>query len=211
MIEKILKIIFPVSCGICGKINSKWICPKCYIKIKKELKFYTVTEKDYKLYFIGFYENLLRKLLLKFKFNDSAYLANIFVELLYKDIAFKEKIEEYDCVIPVPMYYRNKNIRGYNQTELLAEKISELLKIEYLNNVLIKRFQNQRQSELGEKNRIENVKNVYFLKDEELIKQKNILLIDDIYTTGSTIRECIKTLKKADIKNIDVLVIAKRN
>lgn len=206
-----MKIIFPVSCGICGKINSKWICPKCYIKIKKELKFYTVTEKDYKLYFIGFYENLLRKLLLKFKFNDSAYLANIFVELLYKDIAFKEKIEEYDCVIPVPMYYRNKNIRGYNQTELLAEKISELLKIEYLNNVLIKRFQNQRQSELGEKNRIENVKNVYFLKDEELIKQKNILLIDDIYTTGSTIRECIKTLKKADIKNIDVLVIAKRN
>lgn len=211
MIEKIIEIIFPISCGICGKLNNKYICPKCYYQIKNELKFKIVKEDKFKLYFIGHHENTIRKLLLKFKFSDSAYLANLFIEILCKNNNFVEKIKQYDAVIPVPMYCENKKKRGYNQTELLAKEIERKIEITCISNVLIKNIQNKKQSELGEKERKENVKNVYKLENEELIYNKKILLLDDIFTTGSTVKECIKTINKAKVKKIDALVIAKRN
>lgn len=211
MIEKILQIIFPKQCLDCGKIYKKWICPKCYYKLKNELKFQTIKHKKFNLYFIGFYENKIRKLLLKFKFNEMAVLANLFAEIMNKEKLFIEKIKQYDCVIPVPMYIINKKIRGYNQTELIASVIEKENKIMCINDVLVKVKQNKKQSKLNEKERIENVKDIYKLQNEEKINNKRVLLLDDIYTTGSTVKECMKILKKAKPKRIDVLVIAKRN
>lgn len=211
MIEKILEIIFPTCCGVCGKIYKKSICPKCYYNLKNELKFNKENQENLKIYYIGFYEKTLRKLLLKFKFKESAYLANTFIEILTKNQEFIENLKKYDYIIPVPMYTTNKKIRGYNQTELLAKQINYKFNIKYQNNILLKTKQNKKQSELTEKERIENVKNVYELQKSEQIKNKNILLLDDIYTTGNTIKACKKELAKAKPKKIDVLVMAKRN
>lgn len=211
MIEQIIETIFPISCGICGKLSNKYICPKCYYQIKNELKFEIVKEEKFKLYFIGHHENAIRKLLLKFKFSDSAYLANLFIEILCKNNDFVQKIKQYDIIIPAPMHSENKKKRGYNQTELLAEEIERRLEIPCVSNVLVKDIQNKKQSQLGEKERKENVKNVYKLENEKLIYNKKILLLDDIFTTGSTVKECIKTINKTKVKKIDALVIAKRN
>lgn len=211
MIEKILNYIFPTCCGICHKIYKAWICPKCYYRLKNELKFNKENKENFNIYYIGFYEKTLRKLLLKFKFKESAYLSNTLVEILSKNQEMIKALKKYDYIIPVPMHTTNKEIRGYNQTELLAKQINNRFNIKYENNILLKIKQNKRQSELKEKERIENVKNIYELQKGELIKNKNILLLDDIYTTGNTIKSCRKELEKAHPKKIDVLVMAKRN
>ncbi len=210
MIKELIELIFPPVCGICGKISQNWICPKCHYKIKNELKYFEIQNKEFKLFFMGLYENNIRKLLLKYKFSDSAYLSNLFMELILKNKEFTERLKKYDYIIPVPMFYKNKKIRGYNQTELLTKKMQEKLNVEYCENILIKIKQNKRQSELSEKERKINVKNVYTIQDGEKIKGKNILLVDDIYTTGNTIKECMKELKKAKPNKIDAFVIAKR-
>ena len=211
MIKKILKMLFPTSCTMCGKLCNTWICPKCYVLLKKNLKFYSINEKGYILYFLSFYEGTIRNLLLSFKFKEKAYIGNLFVELLTKNRKFTEKIKEYDCIISVPMYKKNKARRGYNQTEVIADQLEKTLKIKHLKKCLIKIKQNQKQSTLTEKQRIENVKNVYKLENKNEIYNKKILLLDDIYTTGSTVKSCVDELKEGKPQKIDVLVIAKRN
>ena len=211
MIKKILKMLFPTSCTMCGKLCNTWICPKCYVLLKKNLKFYSINEKGYILYFLSFYEGTIRNLLLSFKFKEKAYIANLFVEILKKNKEFSKKIEDYDYIISVPMHKKKQANRGYNQTEVIADQLEKTLKIKHLKKCLIKIKQNQKQSTLTEKQRIENVKNVYKLENKNEIYNKRILLLDDIYTTGSTVKACIDELKKGKPKIIDVLVIAKRN
>lgn len=211
MIQKILKILFPTSCTMCGKICNTWICPKCYILLKKNLKFTTIIKKDYTLYSMCLYEGIMRRLLLSFKFKEKAYISNLFVELLMKNKEFSKKIESYDYIISVPMHKKKQANRGYNQTEVIADRIETVFKIKHLKNCLIKIKQNKKQSALNEKQRIENVKNVYKLENKNEINNKRILLLDDIYTTGSTVKACVDELKKGKPKIIDVLVIAKRN
>lgn len=210
MINRILEILFPNTCVICGKIYKAWICPKCYAKIKKELKYYKTKEKGSSIIFVGFYASTLRKLLLKFKFNEKAYIGNFFTEIIEKNNKFVQYIKEYDYIIPIPMHKSNRKIRGYNQTEIIAKKLAQDCEVEYLENSLVKAKQNKRQSTLDEKHRKENVKNVYKLLEFDQIKDKNILLIDDIYTTGSTFEACKNELKKGQAKKVDILVIAKK-
>lgn len=210
MLEKILDIIFPKCCGICKKTYKEWICPKCYYKLKKEFKYIKIKEDNWYIYCVGEYRENIRKLILNFKFKESAYLANTMVEIISKNKRFANYLKEYDYIIPVPMYITNKKIRGYNQTELLAKCINKKIGINYLKDIIIKVKKNEKQSSLNKANRIENVKNVYKLQNEHLIKNKKILILDDIYTTGSTIKECRKELLKSEAKKIDVLVIAKR-
>ena len=169
MIKKILKMLFPTSCTMCGKICNTWICPKCYVLLKRNLKFYSINEKDYILYFFGFYEGTIRNLLLSFKFKEKAYIGNLFVELLTKNRKFAEKIKTYDYIISVPMYKKNKENRGYNQTEVIADKLEKNLKIKHLKNSLAKIKQNKKQSTLTEKQRTENVKDVYKLENKNEI------------------------------------------
>lgn len=211
MIQKLLENIFPICCGVCGRVYKKWICPKCYYNLKNEFKFIKQKQEDFYLYFMSKYENQVRKLLLKFKFKESAYLASTLVEILNKNQKIVKELKKYDYIIPVPMHTINKKIRGYNQTEILAKEIEQKIGIKYKKDIILKIKQNKRQSELKEKERIENVKNVYKLQNKEILENKKILLLDDIYTTGSTIKSCIKELKKSKAKKIDALVIAKRN
>ena len=144
MLKKLIQEIFPKVCGICGKISKSWICPKCYYKIKNELKFFAVKQKSFKIYFLGFYEKNIRKLLLRYKFGDSTYLSNLFIELIIKNSKLIQNIKQYDYIIPVPMFIKNKKVRGYNQTELIAKRIKERIDIEYCTDVLIKIKENKR-------------------------------------------------------------------
>lgn len=103
--------------------------------------------------------------------------------------------------------------RGYNQSFLIAKQIAKNINyyknIEICNNVLIKVKNITEQSKLNKQDRLKNIQDVYKLKNKELINNKKILLVDDIYTTGSTVNECSKILLDANPKEIGVLVIAK--
>lgn len=120
-------------------------------------------------------------------------------------------MKKYDIILIVPISKQRKKERGYNQSELIAKEISKIISVKIAKNKIIKIKNIQPQSTLNKQQRAENIKQAYKLKNVENIKNKKILIFDDIYTTGSTVNECARILNEAGInrKNIGVLTIAK--
>lgn len=155
------------------------------------------------------YDGLIRNLILKYKFNEKPYLYRSFIkffEIYQKKYA---QFDFYDIIVPVPISKKRLKTRGYNQSYLIAKEISKILNIKLENDILAKQKDNIAQSTLNKSEREENVKCVYKLVNENKVKNKKILLIDDIYTTGSTVNECSKILTNAGAEKIDIFTIAK--
>lgn len=155
------------------------------------------------------YEGIIREEILKYKFQEKSYNYKMFSKIILNDKEMCEILREYEMIIPVPVSKRRKKDRGYNQTELIAKEISKELNIEYVKDVLYKVKDTIAQSKLNKEQREENAKGVYEIKNNQRVNNKRILLIDDIYTTGSTVRECSKILNKVNPKKIGIFTIAK--
>ena len=261
MLDFVLNFLFPPVCGICGKLDTNWLCDKCRKRLKEYEKFellqtkeeinklfnfknaetniiekFINNEQDMNIYFDEFlycfeYKNLVRNLLLKYKFSDCAYLSNMFGNVILNNKKSNEIFEKYDIMIPVPMDKIKMLRRGYNQTELIIKYLEKKVnsksdldsKIDIIknvenknyntiiinNNILIKNRNTKTQSTLNADERIKNIENAFEVKDIEKIKNKRIILFDDIATTGSTVNEISKILKAAGASKILVLVIAK--
>lgn len=208
IVDIALDFIFPKACGICGKIGEEYICEKCYKEIKKYI--YNNEEiKQENIFYLLKYKDIIRKKIIDYKFNDKSYLYNMFYEILLKSKNACEFIKNYDIIIPVPIHKKKRKIRGYNQTELIARKIARQFDISINTKILLKIKNTPMQSSLGKEDRIKNVQNVYKITNTDKIIGKNVLLVDDIYTTGATIQECKKMLQLKDVKNVGAFIIAK--
>lgn len=152
---------------------------------------------------------MIRKIILNYKFNDKSYLYKTLVNFLLKNEKFFPILKSYDTIIPVPISQKRRKQRGYNQSELIAKEIAKRLSIDYNNKCLFKTKNIIEQSKLNKEERQSNIQGVYELHNKKLLKDKKILLIDDIYTTGSTVNECSRIIKQAQPKKIDVFTIAK--
>ncbi len=236
-VPKILNLIYPPKCGICGKLNQDFLCKKCekildsqaifqIDKIDKIDKFdksdkivrnnSDFISKNFENHLYIFkYEGIIRNTIIKYKFNEKSYLYKTFVNFLLKNEKFFKILESYDTIIPVPISKKRKKQRGYNQSELIAKELANKLKIDLDISSLCKQKDIIEQSKLSKEERVENIKGAYILKkqnyiqNENVLKDKKIILIDDVFTTGSTANECCRVLKKANPKRIDVLTIAK--
>ena len=220
--DRILDLVYPPVCGICGKFNQEFLCKKCQKMLESEAKF-NVDKVDNQEYFfenhlyIFKYEGIIRKLILNYKFSEKSYLHKTFVNFLLKNEKFFKILKSYDTIIPVPVSSKRLNERGYNQSELVADDIVNQIietsiqkaECECVKDCLVKNKNIIEQSKLNKEQRQKNIQGVYILKNKEKLINKKILLIDDIYTTGSTVNECCKVLQKARPKKIDVFTIAK--
>ena len=212
--DNILDLIYPPVCGICGKLNQNYLCKKCQKVLENQSKFVIDENQDFnqnlnKHLYIFKYEGIIRSMILNYKFNEKSYLYITFVNFLLKNEKFFKILKSYDTIIPVPISSERKNERGYNQSELLAKELAKKLNIECVKNCLIKNKNIIEQSKLNKEERQKNIQGVYILRNKEKLINKKLLLIDDIYTTGSTVNECCKILKQANPRKIDVLTIAK--
>ena len=212
--------MYPTICGICEKINKDGLCPKCNLELKKQAEVNILQKEEIEenikkekyfeeLMYIFKYEGQVRKLILDYKFNEKSYLYKTFVNFLLKNEKLFENIKKYDKIIPVPISKKRNKERGYNQSMLIAEEIANKTNLELVNNCLIKTKNIIEQSKLNKEDRQQNIQGVYSLQNERLITKQKILLVDDIYTTGSTVNECCKILQQANPKTIGVLVLAK--
>ena len=112
-------------------------------------------------------------------------------------------------LVPVPLEKRKLKWRGFNQSEEIGKEISKFLNIPLINDILFKIKETLPQVELSEKEREENIKGVFIIRNRKKISGKKILLVDDVYTTGSTMKECAQLLKKAGAKEVIGIVIAR--
>lgn len=212
--ENALNFLFPKTCIICGKINENSVCENCKRRIKKYEKFILVNKNNSEIYFDYFlhcysYKGLIRNILLKYKFQGQAYICNFFAKMLLNCKKTYDFFSFYDIMIPVPMEKQKKLVRGYNQTELIVDIIAKNTQISNGKNVICKIKNTKTQSLLNYNERQNNIKNAFCVRQIENVKNKRIILFDDIYTTGATVNEISKILKENGAEKILVLVIAK--
>lgn len=211
--KKLESIVFPPCCAICGKLNSKKCCKDCEKRINSQLNLNIENKAGYyfeKHMYLFKYKNEIRNLILDYKFRDKSYLYELFAKIITKNEKICGILEKYDIIIPVPIHKKRKKQRGYNQSELVARQISKnIANLQLENKAFIKIKNNKPQSTLNQKQRKQNVKNVYKLENKGKIENKNIVLFDDIYTTGNTANEIAKILKQNGANKILVLTIAK--
>ena len=155
------------------------------------------------------YKGIIRKLIIDYKFNDKSYLNNFFSNIILNSKFNCDILKKYDIIISVPLSKNGKATRGYNQTDLIAKNISKKLEIYYKSDYLIKIKETKKQSSLNKIERKKNIQNAYIFNKKYNIKNKNIILIDDVFTTGSTVNECLKVLKQNGAREILILIIAK--
>ena len=207
----LLSIIYPQCCALCGKISAE-VCCKEYSKeydFKVEKIIFEEKYFDKHIYFFQ-YEKDIRNLILSYKFKDKSYLFKFFSEIIIKNKKICRILKSYDIIIPVPIHKKRKVERGYNQSELIAKEIAnKILNLKYENKLIIKKINNQQQSKLNREYRQKNVIDAYEIINGEKIKDKRIVLFDDIYTTGSTVNEISRLLKENGAKRILVVTIAK--
>lgn len=212
-----LNLIYPPKCGICGKLSPEFLCRKCEIHLNQESELKIETNQLEKQYFqrhlyIFYYQGIIRNSILNYKFQEQSYLYKTFVNFLSKKENLFQILKSYDTITPVPISKQRLMQRGYNQSDLIAKELANRLQIAYLPNILIKQKHTIEQSKLNKEQRIQNVKGLYNINETQIdkMKGKRILLIDDIYTTGSTANACAKEIsKQANTASIDVLTLAK--
>lgn len=212
-LDCVLDFIFTPVCGICLKTSKRYICKDCMelIKFKSLNKIDIYNDKNFKehLYILK-YEGIIRQRMLDYKFKEKSYLHRSFSEMILNSKENIEFIKKYDVLIPIPIHKDRVKIRGYNQSELIAKDlVYEIKNIKLANRVLIKTKNIVAQSSLNRKQREDNIKDVYQINHIEEIVNKKVLLLDDIYTTGSTVNECAKVLKEAGCKEVGIITIAK--
>lgn len=198
-------------CAFCGKIDENFLCEKCNKKFEKltNVHIQKYKNKTYAEHIYMFKYTDIRREILEYKFDDKAYYYKTISQVFLKNKKICEILKTYDIIIPVPMYGKKKQKRGFNQSELMAREIARKANLDIYTDVLIKTKDNKTQSSLTKEERSNNVKNVYKLVNEEKINNKNILLFDDIYTTGATTGECVKIISKAKVNKIGILTLAK--
>ena len=199
-------------CGICGKICDKSLCRKCEINLEKfeNIKIEEVQDKNFNEFISVFdYQGMIRTNILNYKFKEKSYMAKTFAKFLINNEKLFEKIKTYDTIVPVPISRKRMKQRGYNQSLIIAKELNKYFKLEISENSLIKVKNVIEQSKLNKEDRQNNIINAYEIKNEQILENKKVLLIDDIYTTGSTVNECSKMLKLANPKKIGVLTLAK--
>ena len=230
--DLILDILFPKVCINCGR-EGRYICDKCKVFISEAMP---VCPTCYNSSFSGEihqncvkkygldglvsmwdYEGLVKRLIHNVKYGGLGHIIDECVEssfkLIAKDInrfySFLSFLSSDNTYITyVPMYIKRKKRRGFNQSELIAKELGKISNSKVV-PLLKKIIDTEDQAKLSKEERFENVKGSFKSCVKLSLTQKEVLLVDDVFTTGATMRECCKVLKQSGIKKVWGFTLAK--
>ena len=233
--KSLLNIIFPplclgcrkhitsslVLCNVCEQnitIRGSFSCSQCNSRLPTIQNTCHPNEQFTLAAATSYDNNVIRALIHAFKYGGTkdvlTPLSNIIQQYTSSTIESWKLVLENCVVIPIPLYRRRERVRGFNQAALIAEVFIQHLQgignllIEYGNLIKIKNTKSQ--TELGNyEKRIQNIADSFTLKHPERIAGKNIILVDDVFTSGATLREEVSVLKRAGAQKIIAFVIAK--
>jgi len=165
----------------------------------------------------GIYDQSLMTLVHCFKYQGKLQLVRPLSRLLFHSFLRYWETDRFDMIMPVPLHKKKLRLRGFNQAHLLLKdwpRAAAMLTggIESLHietDVLVRKKWTRPQTGLGRKGRISNIKNAFDLTDAFLVKGRRILLVDDVFTTGSTVNECARILIHGGAECVDVLTLAR--
>ena len=165
----------------------------------------------------GIYGQALMESIHCFKYKEKIQLGMPLGMLLLATLLAYWKQECFDLVVPVPLHIKKLRKRGFNQSWHLVQRCDRLLRamdlttpyLQVAPDLLIRARPTEPQTGLGRRQRIGNVKNAFRLNGSKGLSAKRVLLVDDVYTTGATVNECARTLKRGGADRVDVLTLAR--
>jgi len=201
------------KCMLLLPFNNGHTCTKCSepiggmgnlcIHCKNQLPLYKKNTS------IFIYKDAIVSMVRRLKFDNAKYLSITLGNFIASEVV-KMNVD-FDVVIPVPLYEARQKKRGYNQSELLCSTLKDKLHMNVDTNILFKIRDTRSQHNLSRNERIENLEGAFEVKDKKLIKGKIVLLVDDVFTTGTTINECTKTLLELGAKEVYSITLAHAN
>lgn len=221
--EDFINLLFPELCNGCGKLlyrGEKEICTKCR---------YDLPYTDYHLYadnlvakqfwgrldlnaamaMLYFKKNTkVQNLIHSLKYKDKTEVGVLLGSLLGQQLKKSELYNDVDLIIPVPLHLKKLRIRGYNQSEYIANGLAAEMSWATSSKNLVRKKATETQTKKARYTRFENMQEVFEVKNADELKNKHILLIDDVITTGATLEACGNALLKVGIKKLSIAAIA---
>lgn len=214
LFKAVLEIVYPVHCGGCNEKGGDVLCDKCVDSLRmveddstcpvcgrwlgKKAVCGECIQKDrgFREGYYGFYfENKLREAIHAFKFHGRKDVGKHLVHLIKgKIVSFSGS---FDCIIPMPVTEKRLKERGFNQSFIIGEEISKITGKPLYYSVLYKAKDTMDQYSLHRDERKKNIRGAFTVRNGHKIKAKNVLLVDDLFTTGYTAKEASGTLLKA--------------
>ncbi len=235
--DRVIDLIFPRKCIVCENIfdiraKEKGVCEKCIAIFEKpsgktcpkcgretEQEYCYVCRrmlagkvyKDKNFYFtrnypIFMYNEASKESIFSLKYSKNLFVLKGFEQILRRGIDGLDI--KADIVIPVPMYKKKERKRGFNQAKLIGKLVSDITKIPYNEKIIIRNRNTGVQSNKTLRHRHENLEGCFSVIKQEKIVGKVILLVDDIYTSGSTINMCAKELMQSGAKEVISLTLS---
>ncbi|UCG62539.1 MAG: ComF family protein [Candidatus Zixiibacteriota bacterium] len=219
-----LDFVFPPLCLGCGEYTEadhsicdtcqkaidlfeQPICLTCGSMLAADLRCPACRDDALVLYAYGNYTGPLEQIVIQFKFKGIMRPAGFFAEAIASRFGELIKPAEGLVLVPVPLHPTRENRRGYNQAEILARRLSETLGIPMRTDVLTRTKKRRPQARLNHRERAVNIRGVYEVA-EVLDDSGSVLLVDDVVTSGATVREASRTLQTAGIDVGGVISIA---
>ena len=157
------------------------------------------------------YDNVSKTLIHDLKYRAGFWLCDFFdihIKTIASSLFTPAEIQSIDCVLPVPLHNSKLASRGYNQSLLLAKRWARFLNKPLLTNVLWRQQSTMPQTGMNRKGRIHNLKDAFGLKNTDLCYGRIVLLVDDVHTTGTTLNEAAKVLKRAGVNSVYATTLA---
>lgn len=228
----ILDLLFPKKCVGCGKFGSYFcqnciqdikqtdlVCPKCE-RLAVGGETHPICQRRFGLdglWSLGIYQDPLRSTIKKLKYRKVSDFSKVLVDIMVEywaryqpfllDEIKKNKGVDW-IVVPVPLHWKRQNDRGFNQSALIGKQFAQKLGLKY--GEILKRTKFIKpQANLSGKDRTQNIRNAFEISTNNQQLTTNCLIIDDVWTTGSTIRECCYVLKRNGAKKVWALTLAR--
>ncbi|HWA52320.1 MAG TPA: ComF family protein [Patescibacteria group bacterium] len=206
----LLDLVFPKTCLNCNK-SGKYFCEDCVSKVHILNRFDPATKTFSVFAYDGIIQKGIIKLKYKFAFDLGKELADLTVE------NFKHSFPQKCVLLPIPLHKSRENWRGFNQSEIVGKLLSEKLNWGFDNNILTRTSQGKTQVGLKSIERVRNIRGKFAVNDEALRailsavegSDPTFIVFDDVATTGSTIQEAIRILKKSGAQKVFGLTIAR--
>jgi ComF family protein len=223
LFKNLFSLFYPPLCIGCSEAlmeNENFFCPECFLELPKtnyhlisnNLAYERVAGKitvQKASSFLYYNKNgLAQKLMVEFKYRGNIHLGKWIGSYIAKDLLASGFFEGIDFIVPVPLHTKKRKRRGFNQSEILSRSISAISGVPMETNNLYRGKANISQTRKGIYERWKNTQGIFDLKDAELFKNKHILLIDDVLTTGATLEACAQALLKSKNIKISILTLA---
>lgn len=228
--DRLLRWVYPQEglCPICRaeRIGDQWLCSWCseslpWVKpplcmvcgrpVSKEMHSCTDCENTQRLFDAGVgvcvYRGEAKRIVLGLKYRGARWQARWMGEMMGERVRMETEMRP-EAVVPVPLHPRKEKTRGYNQAELLAEGLARYLGLPVWQDVLERRVDTPTQTRLGREERLANMRDAFRAKCGEKAAGREILLVDDIMTTGATLEACAACLREAGAVKVNTAVFA---